>query len=95
MPAVAPEIIWSLSKRRRSVMRSHRVWGSFRPSSQIRPTHNPLGPFDFMGCYDDRSDRRQTLAELVDRGYEDGFRQFVDPVVGASGEWIEPGQPRG
>ena len=69
--------------------------GLFQAVFQIRPTHNPLGPFDFKGCYDDRSDRRQTLAELVDRGYEDGFRQFVDPVVGASGEWIEPGQPRG
>ena len=95
MPAVAPESIWPLSKRRRFRDAIASRVGFFQAVFQIRPTHNPLGPFDFMGCYDDRSDRRQTLAELVDRGYEDGFRQFVDPVVGASGEWIEPGQPRG
>ncbi|MCE2542537.1 MAG: hypothetical protein J4F30_03720 [Acidobacteria bacterium] len=56
---------------------------------QIRPTHNPLGPFDFNGSYDELSDRRHTLAELVSRGYEDAFSQFVNSVVGASGEWID------
>lgn len=63
--------------------------GLFQAVFQIRPTHNPLGPFDFRGNYDERSDRWHTLAELVSRGYEDGFRQFVDSVVGASGEWID------
>ena len=63
--------------------------GLFQVVFQVRPTHNPLGPLDFNGCYDERSDRRQALAELVDRGYEDGFRQFVDTVVGASGESID------
>ena len=29
------------------------------------------------------------LAELVDRGYEDAYRQFIEPVVGGSGERIE------
>jgi hypothetical protein len=52
----------------------------------IRPQHNPLGPLDFEGCHDDRSDRVQTLAELVDRGYEDAYRQFIEPVVAASGD---------
>ena len=46
-----------------------------------------------MGCYDERSDRRQTLSELLERGYDDGHRQFVGPVVGASGEEIEPQPP--
>jgi hypothetical protein len=64
----------------------------FQAIFHIRPSHNPLGPFDFRGCYDELSDRRQSLAELVDRGYEDGFRQFVDSVVGASGEFIESSQ---
>ena len=63
--------------------------GLFQAVFQIRPTHNPLGPFDFRGNYDERSDRWHTVAELVSRGYEDGFRQFVDSVVGASGEWID------
>jgi hypothetical protein len=54
----------------------------------IRPAHNPIGPFDFAGVYDQRSDRRSTLGELVDRGYEDAYRQFIEPVVAASGERI-------
>jgi hypothetical protein len=52
----------------------------------IRPVHNPIGPFDVRGGYDDRSDRRQPLDELMARGYEDAYHQFVEPVVGASGE---------
>lgn len=69
--------------------------GLFHGLFQIQPAHNPLGPFDFGGCYDERSDRRQALAELADRGYEDAYRQFVDPVVGASGDRLEAaGQER-
>lgn len=63
--------------------------GLFQSLFEVRPAHNPVGPFDVAGCYDERSDRKQTLAELVDRGYQDGFRQFVDAVLGASGELIE------
>ncbi|HSL21427.1 MAG TPA: patatin-like phospholipase family protein [Vicinamibacterales bacterium] len=55
---------------------------------QVRPQHNALGPLDFAGCYDARSDRHQTLAELIDRGYEDAYRQFIEPIVGASGEAV-------
>ena len=54
----------------------------------IRPEHNPIGPFDFAGGYDDGSDRVQPLAELLNRGYEDAYRQFIEPVVGASGERV-------
>lgn len=57
----------------------------------VRPDHNPLGPFDFGGAYDERSDRRFLLPELVARGYEDAHRQFIDPVVGASGESLGTG----
>ena len=52
----------------------------------IRPGHNPIGPFDFSGEYDDRSDRRQPLTELMSHGYEDAYHQFIEPVLGASGE---------
>jgi hypothetical protein len=55
----------------------------------IRPAHNPVGPFDFRGGYDDRSHRRQPLTELMSRGYEDAYHQFIEPVVGASGERIQ------
>jgi hypothetical protein len=54
----------------------------------IRPAHNPVGPFDFHGGYDDRSHRRQPLSELMNRGYEDAYHQFIEPVVGASGERV-------
>jgi hypothetical protein len=54
----------------------------------IHPFHNPIGPFDFGGGFDDRSDRSQPLDELMARGYEDAYRQFVEPVVGASGELL-------
>jgi hypothetical protein len=67
--------------------------GRFAGLFVIRPAHNPLGPLDFGGVYDERSDRRHTLGELADRGYEDAYRQFIEPVVGASGERIERVQP--
>jgi len=52
----------------------------------IRPLHNPIGPFDLAGAYDEASDRRQLLSEQMERAYEDAYRQFISPVVGASGE---------
>jgi hypothetical protein len=52
----------------------------------IRPVHNPIGPLDMSGGFDDRSQRAQPLAELMSRGYEDAYHQFVDPVVAASGD---------
>jgi len=57
----------------------------------IRPAHNPIGPFDFDAGYDDRSQRRQGLVELINRGYEDAYHQFIEPVVGASGERMGQG----
>ena len=60
----------------------------FRTVFTIRPAHNPIGPFDLAGCYDERSDRRHTLAEVVERGYQDAYRQFIDPVIGAGGDQL-------
>jgi hypothetical protein len=51
----------------------------------IRPDHNPLGPFDFAGVYDEASDRRCGPAELMQQGYDDAYRLFIEPVV-ATGE---------
>ena len=56
----------------------------FRNLHLIRPDHNPVGPLDFVGAYDGRSDRMVQLTELVDMGYADAYRQFVEPVVGAA-----------
>ncbi len=54
----------------------------------ISPAHNPIGPFDVQGAYDEASDRRQDLSELMARAYEDAYHQFIEPVVGASGEQL-------
>jgi hypothetical protein len=61
----------------------------------ICPAHNPIGPFDFTGAYDQASDRRQTLDESMERGYEDAYRQFIEPIVGASGEHLHIGDAHG
>ena len=66
----------------RDAVASHRK--RFRGVFVIQPTHNPVAPLDFRGTYDQRSDRYQSLAELIDRGYEDAYRQFVGPVVGGA-----------
>ncbi len=67
-----------------------RYAGRFAGLYVIRPHHNPLGPLDFAGVYDERSDRMHALGELTDRGYEDAYRQFIEPVVAVGGERIAP-----
>ena len=62
--------------------------GRFSGVFVVRPLHNPIGPFDFDGVYDEASDRRATLSELMKQGYDDAYRCFIEPVV-AAGEKIE------
>jgi hypothetical protein len=59
----------------------------------ICPAHNPVGAFDFTGAYDEASDRWQDVPELMERAYEDACRQFIEPVVGASGERLAFANP--
>jgi len=54
----------------------------------IRPDHNPIGPFDFTGAYDEASDRQRSIQELLQQGYDDAYRQFIEPIV-AAGERVE------
>ena len=54
----------------------------------VRPDHNAVGPFDFGGAYDEASDRRRSVAELMHQGYLDAYRQFIEPVV-AAGDRLE------
>jgi len=54
----------------------------------VRPDHNPIGPIDFAGAYDDASDRSRTVAELMQQGYDDAYRRFIEPTV-ASGERVD------
>jgi hypothetical protein len=55
----------------------------------VRPAYNPLGPFDSTGVYDRASDRRVDVAELVRMGHDDAVHQFIEPVVGASGDRLD------
>ena len=55
---------------------------AFRTVHVIAPAHNPVGPADLAGTYDERSDRVQGGLESMDRGYADAYGQFIEPVVG-------------
>lgn len=66
----------------------HHVQHRFRALYTIRPPHNPVGAFDLDGAYDEHSDRRHPLAESTQRGYEDAYRAFIEPIVAASGEHL-------
>jgi hypothetical protein len=49
----------------------------------IRPQARALGPLELDGALDPASEVEQTLADLLDQGHRDAYRQFVEPVVGA------------
>ena len=59
----------------------------------VQPKHNPLGPFDLAGVHDTRSDRHAALDELLKRGYDDAYAQFIVPVVGGGAEGLEQPTP--
>jgi hypothetical protein len=49
----------------------------------IRPERRPLGPLDLDGAQDPSTEVLQTPADLIEAGYKDAYRLFVEPVVGA------------
>ena len=59
----------------------------------VRPSYNPIGPFDLAGTYDEASDRRHALDELLERGYEDAHRLFIEPALGSAGERLGAAEP--
>lgn len=65
----------------------------FRAVYQIAPQHNPVGAFDLDGAYDEKSDRAHPLTELMERGYEDAYRDFIEPIVAVSGERLGATEP--
>ena len=74
----------SANRSRRLKPLHHRFQGLYLS----RPSHNPIRPLDMHGAYDEKSDRIQSLDELMERGYEDTYRQFIEPFLGATGERV-------
>jgi hypothetical protein len=70
--------------RRRLRARGAKFCGYVRDSADPQP----IGPFDFVGVYDEASDRHRRVTELVQQGHEDAYRAFIDPYV-AAGERVE------
>jgi len=50
----------------------------------IRPQERSVGPGEFDGARDPATEVVQTVSDLLEQGYHDAYRQFVEPVVGAS-----------
>jgi hypothetical protein len=49
----------------------------------IRPDQRVLAPLDLDGSEDPATEVRATTSDLVELGYRDAYRLFVEPVVGA------------
>jgi hypothetical protein len=49
----------------------------------IRPDRRALGPLELDGAQDPSTEVRETPADLLEQGYRDAYRLFVEPVVGA------------
>jgi hypothetical protein len=56
----------------------------FASTFVVRPDHNPIGPFDFDGVYDELSDRQRTVSELIQQGHADAFHHLIEPIVSAT-----------
>lgn len=50
---------------------------------QVRPERRGLGPLEWDGASDPSTEVLETSADLMERGYKDAYRLFVEPVVGA------------
>jgi hypothetical protein len=48
----------------------------------IRPERRALGPMEFDGACDPVTEVRQATEDLLEQGFRDACRQFVEPVVG-------------
>ena len=59
----------------------------------IRPERRVLAPLDLDGSEDPSTEVRATTADLVELGYRDAYRLFVEPVVGAVPEARPPAAP--
>jgi hypothetical protein len=56
------------------------------PVYVLRPERRALGPLELDGALDPASEVEETLEDLLERGYRDAYRLFVEPVVGSAPE---------
>ena len=56
------------------------------PLYVIRPERRFFGPLELDGAQDPSTEVLTTTADLVEQGYRDAYRLFVEPVVGAAPE---------
>ena len=48
----------------------------------VRPERRTLGPMEFDGTRDPTTEVVQTTDDLLEHGWRDAYRQFVEPVIG-------------
>jgi hypothetical protein len=53
------------------------------PVYVIRPDRRAFGPLEMDGAQDPATEVLETPEDLMDQGYRDAYRMFVEPVVGA------------
>jgi hypothetical protein len=53
------------------------------PIYVLRPERRALGPLELDGALDPASEVEETLLDLMERGYRDAYRLFVEPVLGS------------
>src|SRR6266581_3494030 len=53
------------------------------PVYVIRPDRRAFGPLELDGAQDPATEVLETPEDLVEQGYRDAYRMFVEPVVGA------------
>jgi hypothetical protein len=52
----------------------------------VRPAQRSLGPLELDPALDPATDAERTPGDLIEQGYRDAYRLFIEPVVGASPE---------
>ncbi|HET8646906.1 MAG TPA: patatin-like phospholipase family protein [Vicinamibacteria bacterium] len=56
----------------------------------VRPPRRSVGPLELDGVEDPATEVVETLDDLMEQGYQDAYRAFVEPVVGAVPEPRRP-----
>ena len=56
----------------------------------VRPARRAVGPLELDGVEDPATEVVETLDDLLEQGYRDAYRTFVEPVVGAVPEPRRP-----